>query len=76
MPKYKITIEKADWVKRVAGRDWAIIGGAAENPERGYTPEIEKTVWEHNEIYTQTVEDLDLAKVVAVVNGLDSPKAS
>jgi hypothetical protein len=36
----------------------------------GYTPEIEKTVIEEQEILKQTVEILNLAKVIKAINGL------
>ncbi len=36
----------------------------------GYTPEIEKTVTETNEIYRQSVDSLELADVIKAVNQL------
>jgi len=68
MPRYKITVSRADYVTRTAGKEWAIINAAGD---RGYTPETEKKTWETNEIYEQTVEELDLKQLVAVVNGIN-----
>ena len=38
--------------------------------EHGYTPEIEKEVEVTEEIYRQSVQNLDLATVVKAVNGI------
>jgi hypothetical protein len=37
----------------------------------GYTPEIEKLVNVKREVLVQVVDDLDLAKVIKAINGLD-----
>lgn len=37
----------------------------------GYTPEIEKLVSVKREVLVQVVDDLDLAKVIKAINGLD-----
>jgi hypothetical protein len=38
----------------------------------GYTPEIVKTVREEMQVFEQTVDKLDMAKLVAVINGLST----
>ena len=43
-------------------------------PVYGYTPEQDVTVTREREVYTQRVENLDLAKLVAVVNGIGATK--
>jgi len=36
----------------------------------GYSPEIEKTVYQSQEVFQQTVETLDLAAVIKAINKL------
>lgn len=39
---------------------------------KGYTPEVESTETVSSKIYEQTVDELDVADVIAVINGLRS----
>lgn len=58
-------------VERVekAGKEWAR-ETAADNSPFSYTPEIEKVVRRDVQVYEQSVDSLDVAALVAVVNGL------
>lgn len=66
---YRVKVEKAEYVTRKAGKEWKIID---KDQHYGYTPEIEKEVWETNEIYNQLVNDLNMAALVSVVNKLNN----
>ncbi|NDV53861.1 hypothetical protein [Salipiger sp. PrR003] len=71
MKRYKITIEEIGEEVRTIGKNWE--RGAGGSPEEfGYTPETQATRQYSRTIYEQTVEDLDMASVVSVVNGLSS----
>jgi hypothetical protein len=68
---YKITIERTRSVKTTLGHEWQPLNRDKDGKaEYGYTPEYtgDKTILE--ELYTQRVEELDLAAIVAVVNGI------
>jgi len=67
---YKITVEKTITETRLCGKDWKIISKKADNPEYGYTPEIEKQVETRHTIYIQTVDELDLVSVINAVNSI------
>ena len=63
--KVTATIERVEKV----GKEWAVLEKKADGSEpRGYTPEVEKTVKRDIEVYSQTVDDLDMAALVKVVN--------
>jgi hypothetical protein len=65
--RYVVTVTAV--IERVekAGKEWQKLSAAPDAPY-GYTPEIEKTVQREVEVYQQRVDQLDLAKLVAVVN--------
>lgn len=68
---YKVTVTAV--IERVekTGKDWTVIGQNADgSDQRGYTPEIEKTVTRETAIYEQRVETLDMGQLVSVVNKL------
>ena len=68
---FEITIKRGMKVMKVVGKEWTRV--AKDESDRdvyGYTPEIEKKVVEHTTIYTQVVEELDLAAVIKAVNGM------
>lgn len=66
---YKITIEKTVEAVEIAGHNWAVIGTKEDDkPEYGYTPEIVKRAIKTVEIYSQTVEWLDVYAVIQAVN--------
>lgn len=68
---FTITIKRAGKRTETAGGDYAII---AETPEKGkqfgYTPLIEKVVKFDEQIYQQSVDELDMAAVIRAVNGM------
>lgn len=67
--KFKITIERTRTVERTVGKEWAQIGQLENGkPEYGYTPQVQKTILESDDIYTQIVETLDLKAVIDAVN--------
>lgn len=66
---YRITIvrietvtymDKTNWVKMTDNED--------AKPQYGYAPPVERTKEETREIYTQTVQQLDVKYVIAAVN--------
>lgn len=75
--RYKVTVSAV--VQRVdkAGKDWGVVGQEFKegNPDKlvpvyGYTPEIEKTVLREIAVFDQTVDTLDMAALVMIVNGI------
>ena len=68
MKRYKITIEEIGQEVRTVGATWER-GAGATSEEYGYTPEIEATRSYERQIYEQTVDTLDVAALVGVVNG-------
>ena len=70
MTTYQIIIKKNATVVKTRGEDWLPISEKDGVKEYGYTPKIEREVTEEREIYTQTVDDLDLAAVIIAVNKL------
>ncbi len=81
--KYRIIIERASQDKTVVGREWKIIGQERvpvdeSVPDKyytkdvyGYTPEVETIKDTQETIYDQLVEDLDIPKVIAVINNIN-----
>lgn len=68
---YTIKIKQVREVRRNIGAKWERVGTNPDNtPQYGYTPEIETFVTQEVEIYEQTVDSLNIADVVSVVNGL------
>ena len=79
---YKITITETKLVTKTVGKDWEVIGEKVsdmklpDNAPRvkmdimGYTPEIRKKVEVEVELLRQTVETLDLVKVIKAINGI------
>jgi hypothetical protein len=67
--RYVVTVKAV--VERVekAGKEWARTTGDPSSP-MAYTPEIEKTVQRQVDVYEQTVDSLDIAALVLVVNGI------
>ncbi len=69
--QYIVTVKAIIERKEVVGKEWAKTTAAPDAPY-GYTPEIEKTVRKEIEIYEQRVDNLDMAKLVGVVNDLNT----
>jgi hypothetical protein len=67
--RYKITIEEYGQEVAIIEKRW-VRGAGATPDEYGYAPETEGTQNYQRTIYEQTVENLDMAAVVSVVNGL------
>jgi hypothetical protein len=68
---YKITIERTRTVPATLGHDWKVVGQDADGKDKyGYTPEYEGERTEYTDLYVQRVDELDVAAVVAVVNGI------
>jgi hypothetical protein len=66
---FKITIEQDVTTVRTVGNDWQIVEQSANGaPKYGYTPAVEKEITRTVQVYEQTVETLDIAAVIAVVN--------
>ncbi|KGM50678.1 hypothetical protein [Pseudooceanicola atlanticus] len=69
MKRFRVTIEEMGEEVRTIGKAWE--KGAGEGPEAyGYTPETQATRQYNRTIYEQTVEELDIGRVVSVVNDL------
>lgn len=77
--RYRIQVQAV--VERVekVGRQWTTIseepidGSNKTTPIYGHTPEVEKTVQKEVTVFDQTVDSLDMAALVLVVNGLQKP---
>ena len=67
---FKITIEETKQVRKTVNQQWEIVKRDGDHYEYGYAPEVEKVVTETQEVYRQTVEELDLAAVIIAVNKL------
>ena len=83
---YNIVITKKETVKKSVGGDWETIGqiekprderyiGKGESEtymcdEKGYTPQIQKSVDVEIKILEQTVVDMDVSKVIMAINGI------
>lgn len=77
---FEIKIVETREIKKVVGGDWVITGQVQKrseytddlylSDERGYSPEIEKTVVEKIERLSQVVDDLDVQAVIRAINGL------
>ena len=68
--RYVVTVKAV--IERVekSGKEWRKI---SDEPDvYGYTPEIEKTIQREITVYEQTVVNLDMAKLVQIVNGLEA----
>lgn len=70
---YKITIERTRMEKTLKQREW-VEGGPDEvnNNGYGYTPQIVEIKSINREIYSQSITNLDVAAVVAVVNRVEN----
>ena len=68
---FTVTITKTTIEERPAGKDWAVV----ETDEKGcgtygYTPEIVKKKEVKEKIYEQTVDEIDIKRVIDAVNCL------
>lgn len=65
--RYKIVVTECGEEVRTVGREWRL-GGEGDPEAYGYTPETQATREYSRDVYEQTVDDLDLAALVSVVN--------
>lgn len=70
--KYKVTVSALIERTVVGGKEWARVS-SEDKSLYAYTPEIEKTVTKEEEIFNQTVSELDMAALVLTVNGITPP---
>jgi hypothetical protein len=75
--RYKVTVIALVERVETVSPEWVVIGqefkdGHPEKPVdvRGYTPEIKKTVRKEVAVFEQSVDALDMAALVKVVNGI------
>jgi hypothetical protein len=64
---YTVTITRTEEVRRTVGRRWKLCG-PERDAEYDYTPETETVQIVTEEIYKQTVEDLNVVDVISSVN--------
>ncbi len=69
---FKIRIERTRDVRKLLGRQWKLCGTDV-NAKYDYTPEVETVTTETCDIYTQTVDTLNLADVISAVNRVSMP---
>jgi len=77
--RYKVTVTALLERVEITSPEWTTIGQEfkPENLEKpvsvyGHTPEVKKTVRKEVAIYDQSVDNLDMAALVKVVNGITS----
>lgn len=83
---YKITIERLTETTKIVHGDWVTLDteevgrsqfSTDEHPSRvkdvyGYAPDVEETFTEKRDLLIQEVDEMDLAKVIRAINGMDS----
>lgn len=67
---FTVTITKTTIEERPAGKEWQVVKGcrAEGTAEYGYTPEIVKKKEVDLKIYEQTVNEIDVKRVIDAVN--------
>ena len=65
---FTVTITKMTIEERTAGKEWKLVGNEGVN-KYGYTPEIVKKREVEQKIYEQTVDEIDITRVISAVNG-------
>jgi hypothetical protein len=73
---YHVTIKKEVEKTTLTDRNWTTIEheqleDGTQKPIKGYTPQEEQRVIREVVVLDQMVEELDLPKVIAAVNGLE-----
>jgi hypothetical protein len=67
--RYVVTVKAVIEKEEKLGKEWKKV---SDNPEEyGYTPEIVKTVQRELVVYEQIVDNLNMAELVNVVNGIN-----
>lgn len=68
---YKVVVTAIVEREEVAGGSWEILEKKADGSEpRGYTPQVKKIVRREEKVFEQTVDTLNMAGLVLVVNKL------
>jgi hypothetical protein len=75
---YRITVTAIIERTETVGKEWTTVahepigdGSGKTKPILNYTPEIEKVVTKEVQVFEQRVDELDMAALVLVVNGID-----
>lgn len=74
--QYVVTVKAVIEGTQTVGKDWAVTGQSIDQASGkatniyGWTPEIVKTVRKEIQIYEQTVNSLDMGKLVSITNNL------
>ena len=68
---FTVTITKTTIEEKPAGKEWQVVSGSKENKDHewGYTPEIMKKKEVELKVYEQTVDEMDITRVISAVNG-------
>lgn len=67
---YKITIEETALKTIHVGKRWVVITEVEGRSERGYAPETDSQEAVTQQVYEQTVEELDMKAIIATINGI------
>lgn len=67
--RYIVAVTEVGEEIRKVGKEWEPKKEIGGEKEWDYTPEIEKTCEYKREIFRQELDDLDLARLVTVING-------
>lgn len=70
---YTIKVSHTKRERKLTNGAWVVVGEENGKPKYGYAPDRESTIESESDIYEQTVDDLDMSKLVAVVNGFAKP---
>ena len=70
--RYVVTVKAVVERVETAGKEWRPVSDAP-GAEYAYTPEISKTVQREIQIFEQHLEELDIRKLAAVLNGISGP---
>ena len=66
--RYKITITEIGQESKLQGNKWAKLSDKEGGGQYGYTPEVRMAVNFEREIFSQSIEELDLSAVIRAVN--------
>ena len=73
--RFTVTVTAIVERKQTVGGEWTVVGQKFEDDQStrpvsvfGHTPEITKTVQKEIKVYEQSVDSLDMASLVKVVN--------
>jgi len=64
-------LTRGEWVRVRTDEQMKSLGSAAE--AYGYAPDRVQTVSSRDDIFTQTVDDLDMRALIAAVNKMEKP---